>query len=128
MPDIGYNATMTGMSTVSSWLPTLGVAIVATIGIGILLAAMSTNYFKRFFKLFGYIGRSVFYFIKGALTLASGYLIYYLGDLLGKSASQIPLEWIVYGITFYVGCSVLGWIVTKVWGRLKANYKKVKKK
>jgi len=127
MVDI-YNTTATaGLASMSNWLPMLGVILVATIGIGILLMAFSTNYFKRFFKLFGLIGRSLFYFIKGALTVVAGYLIYYLGDLLGKTASQIPFEWIVCGIVFYVGCSVLGWIVTKVWRKIKINYKNLRR-
>lgn len=117
---------MYGLNNMSSWMPTIGVVLVSVIGIGILLMAFSTNYFKRFFKIFGYIGQSIFYFIKGALTVAAGYLIYYLGNLLGETASHIPFEWVEIAVVFYVGCSLLGYAVTKVYGRLILNYRKSK--
>lgn len=128
MVDYVYNTTvgLSSLQTVGSWFPTLGLVLVATIAIGFLLIAFSTAWFKRFFKIFGIIGRSIFYFIKGALTVAAGYLIYYLGDLLGQTASQIPIEWIFYAIGFYIGCSLLGWFVTKIYGKIKTNYKEAR--
>jgi hypothetical protein len=124
-----YNATSTGLSAMSSFTVwPLGLIAVSVILIAILLTALSSAWFKRLSKAFGLVGKSILYFIKGALTVGAGYLIYWLVEFAGKAGSEIPPEYYAYAIGGYIGCSLIGWIATKVYNKIKEQKKKSKRR
>ena len=131
MDSFAYNTTTSGglasMATIGNWLPTMGILIVSSIIIGVLLIAVNESWFKRFFKLFGYIGNTVFYAVKGGLTIAAGYVIYLVGNFIGSVGGSIPSEYYIYGIFGFAGLAMLGWFDGKIYTRIKLNYTKAKK-
>lgn len=123
------NATSTGLSATATFATfPFAIIIVSAIIIAILISALSSVWFRRLSKAFGLVGKSLLYFVKGILTVGTGYLIYWLVDFAGKAGKEIPLEYYGYAVGGYIGCSLIGWIATKIYNKLKEQKKKSKRR
>jgi hypothetical protein len=103
------NATISGLATTTFSAFPLGI-----------LTALSSAWFRRFSKAFGYIATSILYFVKGLLTIGTGYLIYVTSEV----TSDIPPIYYVYVLLGYIGCSIIGYVTTKLYDKLKKQSKK----
>lgn len=128
-----YNTTLqglTGINTFSSFLPMVFLVSVSLVIIGM---ALYLPFFKRMRKGAEWFSRSLYYFVIGSGVLGTGSGIYFTIEFIGKTAEQSNLPWeviagyVIFALAGYFLIAGLGWLATKVYRRLKKNYKKVKK-
>jgi glucan phosphoethanolaminetransferase (alkaline phosphatase superfamily) len=118
------NATISGLATTTFSAFPLGIIVISVILTVLLLTALSSAWFRRFSKAFGYIATSILYFVKGLLTIGTGYLIYLLANVTSEVTSDIPPIYYVYVLLGYIGCSIIGYVATKLYDKLKKQSKK----
>jgi len=119
-------STFGSLQTLSNVIPLI---VIVSILLGVLVAAYSSEWFKRFYKTFSVLGKSFTYFLRGSLLSGIVACAYWLFDMLSCLTSEgtIPWEYFVYAILGYVGMSIIGYYATKVYDALKARHKKVSK-
>lgn len=122
-----YSAWTTGLSSTTWTLLPIALILVFVLGIG--LAFISYDWFKRYFKLIGFVGKSFIYFLKGLLVVLCGLAIYGLYWILSQLSEQgyVRPEYYLYAIVGYFSISTLGYIADKYWKRMKEHRKKIKR-
>lgn len=120
------NTSFSMLQTVSSAIPLI---VIVSILLGVLIAAYSSEWFKRFYKAFAVLGKSFTYFLRGSLLSLIVGCAYWLLDSLSRMTSEgvIPWEYFIYAIAGYAGMSLLGYCATKVYDSLKTKRKQLSK-
>jgi len=112
----------TGTQTIASVIPLI---VIVSLLLGVLLAAYSSEWFKRFYKTFAFLGMSLNYFLRGVFITAIIACAYWLFDQLSRMTSDgtIPWEYFVYAVVGYIAMSIVGWYATVVYDSLKSRNK-----
>lgn len=118
---LGDNA----LQTMTSFIP---LVVIVSVLLGVLIAAYSSEWFKRFYKTFALLGKSFTYFIRGSLLSGIVACAYWLLSQLSRLTSEgtIPWEYFVYAVLGYLAMSVIGWYATVVYDALNKRNKKMK--
>ena len=129
MPDV-YNATSYGvssMATMSDFVPTLSVIIVASVAIMLMISyppiMRKLIRFATFLKkTFGYF----FYGVGGSIVLGGLYFFINMNVQQVKSGNPIFLKLVGWTILGYVGLSIFGYLIKRfIVDRIRKSYKKV---
>jgi len=117
-------STFGSLQTLSSVIPLI---VIVSVLLGVLVAAYSSEWFKRFYKAFSVLGKSFTYFLRGSLLSGILACAYWLLDVISRLTSEgiIPWEYFVYAILGYAGMSVIGYYATKVYDALKSRRRRI---
>ena len=114
-------------SAISSTSSLPGVAALLIVLSLALIVALLMNYefFKRFIKTFGKVGKVFYYALVGLFVYLGGYGLYKGLTILIRDASTL-LTWqdVVKGMGYFIVFVVLGKVATVVWGKIAKNIEK----
>jgi ABC-type dipeptide/oligopeptide/nickel transport system permease component len=127
--DIPLNTTYSAFNSstiIWSFLPFI---IIIAVILGMALIVLSYDWFKRYFKFIGFIGKSFIYFFEGCIVVILGLGVYGLYWILSQLSEQnyIKSEYYLYAIIGYLGISGLGYLADKWYKRIKTYRNRLKK-
>lgn len=127
MSEVGYNATVTGLSSANAFSGYLGIIMIAAVFfilLGLAIHAVSTTKrASKIRKLMEFLGKSCLYFGHGigciALVGIPSLAIYWLGSTTA-SGDTVPLTYMGYALGGFFGIAGIGYVFkTRVIDKLK---------
>jgi hypothetical protein len=122
--NVGTNS----IDSMAGWGGLLGLTIVACV---LLLLAFNYPAFKRVNDWLAKIGNTFKYALRGTAVAFVGVCVWALFAVVKTAGEGITLAdvvtWVAVVIAGYAGLTGLGWVSTKVYLRLEANHKRVKR-
>jgi ABC-type dipeptide/oligopeptide/nickel transport system permease component len=127
--DIAINSTYSGFTSSTVIWAFIPFAMIIAVILGMALVFFSYDWFKKYFKLVGFVGKSFIYFLKGCLVVICGLAIYGLYWILSQLSEQnyVKPEYYLYAILGYLGISALGYLADRWYKRMKEYKKRLKR-